>query len=335
MGKMANIYGKQRNDALDLIKGICIILVVLSHTITFKPFPELIRSIFIGIYLNAFFAVTGYIIEMRYRPLGDIKGNIINKFISLIIPYVCFSILAIVWQGVLAVCFDCTVISPTYTGYKLVFRNIFCFISGLGIGVLWFLPVLFCAYTMVAVTRKATESMPTQIRNLVYIILIVGALIISVKLNGIHFQGDGLVVKIENEFLGMLYRISYGYSYALLGGVIFNTYITIKERRALIFAAELGLFILSIFFYQKGMKSGFEVSLCSYVLISALLLFRNNKISQVIGPIIYCGKNSLAIMILHSLFLLPPQQMIIEKALGGGVQSLRFSCSLSILHPQL
>ena len=71
--------------------------------------------------------------------------------ISLIVPYLVYSLFTIVWHIIICVGFNNTVVSDMFTGWELIYRDLFCMVSGFGIGTLWFLPVLFVCYAVLTI----------------------------------------------------------------------------------------------------------------------------------------------------------------------------------------
>ena len=52
----------RRIIGLDFVKGICIILVVLDHSVIFDSFPVFVGNILRAVFLNGFFAVSGFVL---------------------------------------------------------------------------------------------------------------------------------------------------------------------------------------------------------------------------------------------------------------------------------
>ena len=62
---------KTRNYRIDVIKGICILLVVLCHTVLFENLPTVLARIANGVFLNLFFMVSGY---LAWKPDSEDKN---------------------------------------------------------------------------------------------------------------------------------------------------------------------------------------------------------------------------------------------------------------------
>ena len=80
-----------------------------------------------------------------------VKAHVKKRFFSLLRPYLFFSVLAIAWHAFLWYGFQCTEVSTVYLGKDLLLRDVAVTVGGMGIGTLWFLPVLFVVDAMLVI----------------------------------------------------------------------------------------------------------------------------------------------------------------------------------------
>lgn len=311
---------KRRNAGIDFIKGICILLVVLDHAmplLSTTNFPKIVGSIFGAVFLKGFFCVSGYLYSSSISGTekGSLAVQIKKKFIDLFFPYVIFSSLAIVWQGILAVGLRCQEISGNYTGWSIVWRNLYCMLSGVGIGTLWFLPVLFVTYTLLAVTVHLTKALGRK-QNIVIVVLIFLVELLSVIVSKKHLTGGGMLNTVISSYQKMIYRILYGFAYSLIG-YLFHVFYQIYGKKYKVHMVGAVICVpLSIVAWNMEMIFVFEFSVNVLFFFGSLLLFDINQGLEkkpVIRQILYCGKNSLAIMISHYIFLLPLEKMLLKQ----------------------
>lgn len=124
---------KERLEYFDIAKGIAILLVVLGHIINFKtPLSLWIYSF----HMPIFFIIAGILIRYKNETKSDMKVVLKKKFLSLLVPYISFSLIYIVYE------FYNSIIMHTMTleSFKL---DIYMTLCLRGIGTLWFLPALF------------------------------------------------------------------------------------------------------------------------------------------------------------------------------------------------
>ncbi len=301
---------RERDASLDFIKGICILIVVLCHCVPYEMFPAFISDTFEACFLRSFFCVSGYLYyTKRKNPLND---TLKSKFLSLIIPYIFFSIFAIIWHAVLTFGFGCREISDSYYGINLLYRDIFCAVSGIGIGTLWFLPVLFLTYAIMSIYIKYIHNKLKLIYAVaIWVIVFIALNFIGDYLKNISEQIEGNY-SILSKYVFLVYRVMYGSAFALAG-----FYIRIlKEKNICMLPVGLSFLCLSIFahIFDKIVCFNIFTCLCTVILILwGFKKFKSLNQSKIIKPIIYCGKNSLSIMIYHYIFLLPIEQMILNK----------------------
>ena len=296
---------------LDFVKGFCILLVVLVHSIDISSFPLYMEKLIHAIFLNSFFAISGFMVYRQNKKitLQLVKGMLRKRFISLIVPYVSFSILAIVWHIILCVGLGCREVSDSYFGWTLIARDVFCAVSGLGIGTLWFLPVLFFSYALLTITVCFADS--TKAKPIILTVAMIVTAIFAVYLQSAHPEAyfSGMVKKVVEEYTYTCYRIVNGYAFAVFGYLLHMVYDTGKKQ----------IWLLMVGFAGMCLLPGFENFGASGILVlGSICLLNIEPVAALKYPVrffVYCGKHSLAITIYHYVFLLPLEIMIL-KSLG-------------------
>ena len=327
---MKNNCEINRDASIDVIKGICILLVVACHTITFDVLPLPILRVFESVFVNSFFMVSGWlvfkpsdekIVSENHGKRGKHSGYLIKRKLKiLLVPYVAFSLLTIIYHVFICVLLGNTYVSDMYSGWTVVLRDFFCFFSLLGIGTLWFLPILFFSYSLLIFFIDLLHCWKSHIRILVFVIITMSCLLASFYFRGYVFDEavESIYIKILNEFMNMLYRVLYGTAYTFIGFGIHSFYIAHKEvcdkKNVRILGIAI-LIVLSILAYNISvMYELFGVFCClSFFIITMVCVKKVRWFKRGVTFFEFFGKNSLIIMIYHYLFLYP-----IEKPYFSG-----------------
>ena len=120
--------------------------------------------------------------------------------ISLIVPYLVYSLLTIVWHIIICVGFNNTVVSDMFTGWELIYRDLFCMVSGIGIGTLWFLPVLFVCYAVLTIIAGTINAGHMQKYRYIYLIIaFILLVLISIPLGTFYVNPDSLLLKMVDK----------------------------------------------------------------------------------------------------------------------------------------
>lgn len=298
----------KREITLDLIKGVCIILVVLIHAVSFSEFPAYINNLFSSIFLQGFFFVSGYLLYEKICNC-DCKSLIRRRFFQLLIPYCSFSFLSIICHIVLIGLGLDFFVSSQYSGFNLFFRDIVMFFSGIGIGTLWFLPILFFSILFFIVLYSFLKRFNTLTQNICYISLFIILSYSSNLLQSFSFPETSAFYSLADKYLYNLNRLCFGLAYIILG-FLFKEYLS--YRRTFFFTFIIFVHIISFVFINSTFMFNIIFSLSSCILLYYILYIFN--FSQ--KPYLFCnfisflGKNSLLIMFVHYNLLYP-----IEKAI--------------------
>lgn len=126
--------------SLDIMKGLGILLLLLSHSI---PGESLLKTWIFSFHMPLFFWCTGYLIAAKHpdrEALRENLGKILGKkAVTILIPYVIFSLLIILYQVLLQLLYSHTVDTAA------ILNNLIRVIELKGIESLWFLPCLLLA----------------------------------------------------------------------------------------------------------------------------------------------------------------------------------------------
>lgn len=120
----------KRIEWVDVVKYICIIMVMLSHL---ETRTELWKNFYSPFFLSAFFFVSGYV----YKVGDDFKGFIYRKTRQLLIPWLVFSIFDILLSQIIS-----------FNEHESILTELkwnFLQIRGRGDGV-WFVAALFVTF---------------------------------------------------------------------------------------------------------------------------------------------------------------------------------------------
>ena len=305
------IEASVRSNSLDIIKGICIILVVLCHTVDFRSIVYPISQILEGFFLNGFFMVSGWLAYKKTATdTTGIKRQLTRKLKRLIVPYLTFSLLTIIWHIIICVGFNNTVVSDTYTGWMVVWRDLFCMISALCIGTLWFLPVLFISYAVLIIIGITNTK---RIQPYRYICLIAAFLLLvalSIPLGRFYVTPTTWSLKLYNEYMLFLYRIINGCAYSLLGYMLHENWAKIQGKRIIVIL--LSLIATAVCFLYQTPQGILNVFLCLFIFTTLMSIFEPLE-GHSITFLTFAGKNSLPIMIIHYNFLFPIEKLLFDS----------------------
>ena len=174
---------------IDYIKGLCILLVIVSHTIHFTKEYALLSDWMQVVFLRGFFFATGWIYANR-----DKASSLINKTKKFVIQYFILSAIVIILQQLLSLFIGTKDTYIELKGIELFKTNILNTISFNGVGTLWFLPIIFLASIYAILLRKINNK---KIQYLVTVLIIVIGFAISKIAWGIKFDN----ALLEKEFV--------------------------------------------------------------------------------------------------------------------------------------
>lgn len=185
---MSNI---KRLNYLDYIKGVGILLVVLGHI---YDVSHPVRIWIYSFHMPLFFIISGILIEHTNIKNRDLKKIIISKFKHLIIPYICFELLAIL----------IIMIQNDFSLFSLKVNIAESILMYCKAGATWFLPCLFVAEVVFIIMIKYINNKNINI-------------MLSVLIFVIPF-----ILKIDNHYLIVILRCFTALGYISIGYFGYN-----------------------------------------------------------------------------------------------------------------
>ena len=158
---------KQRENWVDIVKGIGIILVVMGHA----GCPVLPHGIIYSFHMPLFFFLSGLFIKRQCEK--DFCTYVKKNFRSLLLPYFYFNILSIIFYYIMSCIFHKELLLGS------VQDNLIGIFVGMRFGspyhhLLWFLPCLFFAkiivYPMIKLFQKRLEWVKLMLSSIALVI---------------------------------------------------------------------------------------------------------------------------------------------------------------------
>lgn len=292
-----------RYKSFDTLKGICIITVVLCHTVHFEMiYPSILSRWLQVIFLNCFYFTAGWIYSSqsfrnRERTLREI---IMSKIIQLGAPYIILSCFSLVWDAILTYGFDNRYISDTYAGNELVLRDLFCLFSLNGIGTLWFLPILLIAIVVLILADRYIKG---KKRFVLAIFISLSSYIFYLWLCNVSIVPSNMISNLLAKEMVFVRRLFISISYMFLGYFFYgftNNYMQSWVKKMTLGGVLLVLWVVD--YYGHG-----TFPFLAVVGTPIFLLAIEEKKESLYRCrfLEYCGRNSLLIMVLHYNLLLP------------------------------
>lgn len=294
---------KNRYKSFDTLRGICIITVVLCHTLHFEMiYPHVFSRWLQIIFLNSFYFTAGWIYSFQSVEKNvSVRKKVFSKCVQLGFPYVMLCALFTIYDGILSCVFNNKFISDTYEGSQIVLRDVFCFLSLNGVGTLWFLPVLLIAMLTLILFDNIVSKRSLQL--ILATTISVGSYLILLWLCNVTIEPNNMILNIISKELFFLQRIFVAISYIFLGYFlqrIEKKYIYSGARKIVLGGIFLLLWIID--YYSYGIFESFAVIGTTILLLG---IEQKTESRYELKFLEYCGKNSLLIMVLHYNLLLP------------------------------
>lgn len=180
---------------LDIMKGICMILIILSHSYP----PEMYVRFYTPFFLTAFFFASGYTFSSR----DTMKSFLLHKIQVLLVPYWCFGIL----NAILAFIADGDNLLERFWGLLLSIN--------LKNDDLWFIPCLFIMtiifyvlWSLILNNKKIEKKLQYIIFGIISIILsFLGYFLTLCKIK-IFFQFEIALVLLPFMVMGYIWKQS-------------------------------------------------------------------------------------------------------------------------------
>ncbi|NLG03629.1 MAG: acyltransferase family protein [Clostridia bacterium] len=291
----------KRLQYFDLAKGIGILLVIIGHLqgndiFSLSPYILPFCTWIFSFHMPLFFLISGML--MKYRNDQEISlSNLIKKrFISIMIPYFCFSMIY------LSVVFYALLIQKSIMPETL-YVNLWYVFSTYGMSVLWFLPTLFFAEIIFLFLLKKLNRkvLAITIVTITATISVVNYLISQLTFSSpIMERIHELSIAVMRPFLALIF--------IYIGYLVFSYF---KESEKVIgkeIIIGIVLLIIGIVFFRVNggvdfrslvQKNLFFYYLCSVSTSLGLILICKNC-HVTLKLLTFCGKNSLIIMAVHN-----------------------------------
>lgn len=139
----------KRIEWVDIVKYVCIIMVMLSHLETRTGIWSVFYTPF---FLSAFFFVSGYV----YKPKGSFKEFMYKKFRQLFVPWFVFSVFDVALSQIIS-----------FNAHESLLEELkwnFFQIRGQG-DQIWFVAALFVAFIPFYFFIQKYEAIPQKVRG--------------------------------------------------------------------------------------------------------------------------------------------------------------------------
>lgn len=277
---------------IDYIKGLCILLVIVSHTIHFTKEYALLSDWMQIVFLRGFFFATGWIYANR-----DKASSLINKTKKNAIQYFVLSAIVIVIQQIMSLFIGTKDTYIELKGIELLKTNVLNTISFNGVGTLWFLPIIFigsvCVMLLLKINNKKTQYVLAGT-------LVVICFVVQYFLD--QYNPSNALLKKEIVFVD---RILMAVSMVMTGFLVgsLNKVMKLKSYLWLLLAvvfwgAGFGLCQINLYFPRFAL----------YVLSLYALMMALASVKALKKPLLaleWLGINSLYIMVIHYFLCVP------------------------------
>ena len=269
---------KARNDSLDIAKGIGIILVVFGHTLSpvmkGHSILEWIYSVIYTFHMPLFFFISGYFAsKLITKPVS--KPELIKqRTIRLMIPYFVWALIYLPMKVVMS---QYARFHDEYKWYSIFFGNN-------PDGQLWYLYVLFILSVLMilVVTKKNLAAFTT--------VFLVGSFMSGLIPFSIGFTSITLTFSLYQAgffFLGTLTSVKFDYQ-----KVTGNIYAFFLSLIVLISYSVILWFNNDEVWYLRAIVAACAI----YAVLFLCNIINNTKAKR---PLVYLGKTSMEIYILH------------------------------------
>lgn len=301
---------QKRIQYIDIAKGICILLVILGHELTWN---DALRYFIYSFHIPMFFVLSGMTMHLTHE-CNRLKRDFISKNIyGILIPYLGVSILYFLWDII-------NWFASGKLSFHLIAIDLGQIVTGYGINVLWFLSTLFSAkviFYQLARCKKKNSSVIVMLS-----VTIIGNILLIIVPYLSNFFPENLVgnfiewgtISIFRPIIAVFF-LGFGY----YGYPLFEK--ERKNRWMLLLILLLGICLIPVLIHGKitlvNMISNppfmvFMTGICGSiaVLMACSILEKFRFMSK---SLTYFGKNSLIIMLTHEYF---PVRVFIQNAVN-------------------
>lgn len=282
---------KQRIEWIDTAKGICIILVVLYHSLIHTHADYLLRNTNVENFLCAFrmplyFALSG----IFFKTYCSFDNFVIRKVNKLIVPFMFFYLLGSIFMPLLLEFLSINLF-PKYTLNELIIDCLYNHCRRIN-GPLWFLPCLFLSNLFFYIIVKTSKN------------------IIHIVFGSVLFGFIGVLLSINQIELPLCMSTSFACMPFFCLGFVYNSLRglnkSILSKKQLVVYSIVSIIIIYLFaeeavFSENRYENPYTIYLLSIVGILLILL-----ISKRIGKIrliSHIGRYSLIVLCTHLFFI--------------------------------
>ena len=293
-----------RIEFLDVMKGIGILLLLLSHSISGD---SLIKTWIFSFHMPLFFWCTGYLIAIKNPSGKELQGKLgrilAKKALAILVPYVVFSFLIILYQVLLQLLHSHTFDLAAFID------KLMRIIQLMGMESLWFLPCLLLAELLFFVLHAYFPR------------LVLGAACLACVVLNFVFNNT-----LPTGILGVLIRSTTGFVFVCFG---YLSYILSKmqarNKKLTIFSSPWTSLLLMILGAIISLINGFaaigsyDFGFVPFFYISAFLTLEGLcglcKVAPKLQIIPFFGKNSIVVLCTNNIII--EILRLLDSKLGG------------------
>lgn len=279
----------ERVQYWDIAKGIGIIVCVLGHS---PEIPSILRMMIFSFHMPLFFIANGYFVK-RY----EVKQTFLKSIKTLICPYVITCLLSatiytlITQNGESAVELFLSKILVMFGGMSKISTR---FSSWGSVWLVWFVCCLFVTRNIYVIVMSLMKKCKESLKIAVIFILALAGYLIGKYYAFMPWSLDVALVSLMFFYFGDWLRRAEIFDKVGLFGTL------VVPGTVWIYCLQMGIHIeLATRKYPFGILSILEAIAGSMVVISCSKLLQNVNILS--GLLVWCGKNSMIILILHCL----------------------------------
>lgn len=313
---MVNSKVNSRIVWLDALKGIGILLVIISHSNLQLPF----MNFFTAGYIQLFFIAAGFTYKSSFKPFGFVE----KKAKRLLLPYFTYGLLTLLFytlvggqnvlKGICGLLYGC---------YSLqAYPNCDFRILPIGTQPLWFLPAMFSAYMVLCIKERIAKE-----KRLLFFILI---LMIQLGLS------------CQTYLLPWSLDIAIYFALCILFGALFKEYFFLEKRKGIFFVVLLiyGLLICinkNINLSIREYGSFRYISLILSYIIGVFYIFilsyicRQFEKNIFIGVLAKIGNSSMRLMCIHYPIMILVSDFLWHLNITGINQFLLLMIQMSVI----
>ena len=285
---------KNRLKFIDISRGIAIILIVYSHTISYSPLLRSSLKFIKGFHIALFFVLSGYTFSIRNKEFFEFTKQ---KFYRIILPYLFWAFTFLVPYFILGQQIgDILQKNSNYNFVSLIYNIMY----GVGAGgalkqntSLWFLPALFSMEVIYYFIIKITDKYPNCRFFFTIMIFILGYLFTNYLNYNLPFGFNTVIA------FGIFFYIGYltkDYDvFSTRGYIIKMLLLFIFGCICVTFNSQVGAVDYKYGNYFLFFGSGLFLSILT-IMVSNYI--ENNYTLE------YIGKNTMGILIFHKLIII-------------------------------